>query len=349
VGDKGERPRPKTKRKAVKKPAGWRGTVLPGRKARSAARSLPDFIPFATCLLADRPPNRPDWVEVELDGWRAQVRVEDGTPTIRTRNGHDYTSTFPEIAKAARGSDNCIIDGEICTVSKDSLTDFSALQAAMKGDKTDRLILFAFDHLFIGNEDLRSRHLMDRKGKLNQLLDANSDHAIIRFHDHLDAAGGDVIEIACTMKLEGIVSKRLSEPYVSDRTGIWTKAKCRKEQHAVVGGWTIGDKGFAGLLLGVYQGKKLIPIGPVGTGLPRKLVDWLEPRLKQLEIDASPFAGTVPYKSGCNIHWVKPQLVAGVEHTSWTNDGVLRLASCKGVYGRSDRKLQPDWISLPGE
>ena len=64
------------------------------------------------------------------------------------------------------------------------------------------------------------------------------------------------------VKLEGIVSKRLSEPYVSGRMGIWTKAKCRKEQHAVVGGWTESNKGFAGLLLGVYRGKKLIPIGP---------------------------------------------------------------------------------------
>jgi bifunctional non-homologous end joining protein LigD len=278
-----------------------------------------------------------------------QVRVEDGTATIRTRNGHDYTGTFPEIAKAARGFDNCIMDGEICAVAKDGLTDFSALQAAMKSDRTDKLILFAFDLLFIGSEDLRLRHLMERKAELRTLIEANPDQAVVRFQDHLDAAGRDVIDIACNMKLEGIVSKRLSEPYVSGRTGIWTKAKCRKEQHAVVGGWTVSDKGFAGLLLGVYEGKKLIPIGRVGTGFPRKLVDWLQPRLKQLETSASPFAGKIPYKSGRKIHWAKPQLIAGIEHTSWTNDGVLRQASCKGVYERNDRKLRPDWINLPGE
>jgi hypothetical protein len=146
-----------------------------------------------------------------------QVRVEDGA-TIRTRNGHDYTGTFPEIAKAARGFDNGIIDGEICAVGKDGLTDFSALQAAMKGDRTDKLILFAFDLLFIGREDLRSYHLMERKAELRTLLEANSDQTVIRFQDHLDAAGNDVIDIACDMKLEGIVSKRLSEPYVSGAT-----------------------------------------------------------------------------------------------------------------------------------
>ena len=48
---------------------------LPGKKGRSAAASsLPDFIPFATCLLVDRPPNGPDWVhEIKLDGWRIQI------------------------------------------------------------------------------------------------------------------------------------------------------------------------------------------------------------------------------------------------------------------------------------
>src|SRR4029453_14121352 len=120
------------------------------------------------------------------------------------------------------------------------------------GDRTDRLILFAFDLLFLGSDDMRSRHLMERKEKLRELLD--SDQSVIRFHDHLDASGKDVIDIACNMKLEGIISKRLSEPYVSGRTGIWTKAKCRKEQQAIIGGWTESDKGFAGLLLGVYRG-----------------------------------------------------------------------------------------------
>ena len=87
----------------------------------------------------------------------------------------------------------------------------------------------------------------------------------------------------------------------------------------------------------------------VGTGFSRKLVAWLIPRLKQLEVDKSSFAGKVPYKSGRKIHWAHPQLIAGIEHTSWTNDGVLRQASCKSVYERNDRTLRPDWINLPGD
>jgi bifunctional non-homologous end joining protein LigD len=127
--------------------------------------------------------------EVKLDGWRVQVRVEDGTATTRTRNGHDYTATFPEIAKAARAFDDCIFDGEIRAVGTDGLTDFSALQAAMKGDKPDKLVLFAFDLLFLGSKDMRSHHLMERKAELQTLIEANPDQSVIRFHDHLDATG----------------------------------------------------------------------------------------------------------------------------------------------------------------
>jgi bifunctional non-homologous end joining protein LigD len=119
---RGHRDRPRPKRKAAKaarkQPAGKAPLgSLPAKRGRSAASPLPEFIEFATCLLVDRPPNGPDWVhEIKLDGLRPQIRFEDGTATLRTRNGHDYSSTFPELARIARGFDNCIIDGEVCFV-----------------------------------------------------------------------------------------------------------------------------------------------------------------------------------------------------------------------------------------
>jgi ATP-dependent DNA ligase len=199
---------------------------LPARKGRSDASPPPDFIPFATCLLVDRPPNGPDWVyEIKLDGWRIQIRMEDGTATLRTRNGHDYSHNFPELARVARGFDNCIIDGEVCAVRKDGITDFSALQAAMKAGKTAGLIFFAFDLIWLGNQDLRALPLIERKKRLQALLAENKDQKMIQLAEHLDLAGSDVLKAACNLKLEGIVSKRLSEPYVSGRTGIWTKPK----------------------------------------------------------------------------------------------------------------------------
>ena len=333
--------RPPVGKAPLESPAGGK------RRARSSS-ALPDFIPFATCLLVDQPPNSPDWVhEIKLDGWRIQIRVEDGAATLRTRNGHDYSSTFPELARVARGFDSCIIDGEVCSVRKDGITDFSDLQAAMKAGKTAGLIFFAFDLLFLSGQDLRSKPLVVRKKQLLDLLAENKDQKMIQLAEHLDIAGGDVLKAACNMRLEGIVSKRLSEPYVSGRSGIWTKAKCRATQHAIVGGWTVSPKGFSGLLLGVYLGKKLVPIGRVGTGFPQKLLRWLEPRLKELATDASPFSAPIPRKPGRTIHWAKPELVAGFEMTSWTNDGVIRQASLQEVRERTDKKFRPDWINLP--
>jgi bifunctional non-homologous end joining protein LigD len=217
----------------------------------------------------------------------------------------------------------------------------------MKVGKTAGLIFFAFDLLFLGDQDLRALPLMERKKRLQALLAENKDQTMIQLAEHLDVAGSDVLKAACNLKLEGILSKRLSEPYISGRTGIWTKAKCRATQHAVVGGWTVSPKGFSGLLLGVQQEKKLFPIGRVGTGFPRKLLAWLVPRLKQLETDISPFAAPIPRKAGRTIHWAKPELVAGFEMTSWTNDGVIRQASLQEVRERTDKSFQPDWINLP--
>lgn len=46
-------------------------------------------------------------------------------------------------------------------------------------------------------------------------------------------------------------------------------------------------------------------------------------------------------------HYAKPELVAGFEMASWTNDVVIRQASLQEVRERTDEKLTPDWINLP--
>ena len=60
----------------------------------------------------------------------------------------------------------------------------------------------------------------------------------IRYVDHLAGAGDAVLQSACRMHLEGIISKRLSAPYRSGRTESWTKSKCRAGHEVVIGGWS---------------------------------------------------------------------------------------------------------------
>jgi bifunctional non-homologous end joining protein LigD len=271
----------------------------------------------------------------------------DGAARILTRSGLDWTKKFPALAKQARGLDNCIIDGELCAIAADGLPDFAALQAAIKSDQTVDLVYFTFDAMFIRGEDLRQLSLLDRKARLRALLEEDGNPPLIKLVTHLEVDGKDVIKAACEMKLEGIISKRISAPYLSGRKGVWTKAKCRAGQHAVVGGWTVSDKGFSDLLLGIRDGKRLVPIGRVGTGFPDKLLRWLKPRLRELETNAAPFSAPIPKKPGRKIHYIKPELIVEVEFTSWTGDRVLRQASLKSVHERTDRKLRLDWINLP--
>jgi ATP-dependent DNA ligase len=56
-----------------------------------------------------------------------------------------------------------------------------------------------------------------------------------------------------------------------------------------------------------------------------------------------------PAKGRRIIHWVKPDLIAGIEFTSWTQDSVLRQASLQEVREQTDKTLRPNWINLPGD
>jgi ATP-dependent DNA ligase len=127
----------------------------------------------------DRPPSVEGWIhEIKFDGYRIQMRVLDGEVTLKTRRGLDWTTKYPAIARAAGSLPDAIIDGEICALDENGAPDFAALQAALSEGKTDSLVYFAFDLLFDGGEDLRTRPLTDRKERLQQrLADADDNTA----------------------------------------------------------------------------------------------------------------------------------------------------------------------------
>jgi bifunctional non-homologous end joining protein LigD len=57
--------------------------------------TLPDFIPPRLCVNMERPPNGPGWAhEIKFDGYRVQLRVQDGTVTLKTCKGLDWTAKF---------------------------------------------------------------------------------------------------------------------------------------------------------------------------------------------------------------------------------------------------------------
>jgi bifunctional non-homologous end joining protein LigD len=117
------------------------------------------------------------------------------------------------------------------------------------------------------------------------------------------------------------------------RSPEWRKLKIQHQDEFIIGGWT-EPKGarsyFGSLILGQYdKARQLVHTGDVGTGFSAAELDRVWKLLKPLEINVCPFHAT-PKTLG-RPHWVKPQLIAQVRYTEWTDDGRLRHPTYLGL------------------
>jgi bifunctional non-homologous end joining protein LigD len=135
---------------------------------------------------------------------------------------HDTTRRFPLIAAALTGlrSRSCIIDGEAVACDENGLASFERIRYRQHdGD----VFLYAFDLIELNSDDLRRDPLQVRKATLRSML-AKAGLGL-RFNEHLEGDGPTVFAHACTMGLEGIVSKRKDSGYRSGRSPDWLKMK----------------------------------------------------------------------------------------------------------------------------
>ncbi|MBM4420350.1 MAG: DNA ligase D [Chloroflexi bacterium] len=302
--------------------------------------------PQLIAVTAEEPFDSPDFAhEIKWDGVRVVAFVDGGEVRVQTRRLLDRTKQYPELQElgpALTGAYQAIVDGEIVALDEKGVPSFQRIQSRMNVEgesevrrlrKTTPVVFYPFDILWADGVDLRPLPLRERVARLDAAITPmGATRKSERFV-------GDGIALAAAAKehgFEGVVAKRLDAPYTSGRSATWIRVKNRKTIDCVIGGWTDGQGARASLgsvLVGVYRGEELVPLGGVGSGFSEKTVRDVLATLRSREQPVSPFAS--PPKDFAKAHWVAPELVCEVEYTEITGEGQLRQPVFVGL--RSDK------------
>ncbi|HKZ07529.1 MAG TPA: non-homologous end-joining DNA ligase, partial [Methylomirabilota bacterium] len=302
--------------------------------SRGRAGALPRALEPQLATLVSEPPEGDDWLhEIKFDGYRILARLDGGRVRLLSRNDKDWTARLPVIAEAvarlpARAA---LLDGEAVVLQRDGTTSFQALQNVLSGEQRGELVYMVFDLLHRDGRDLRGLPLEERKAALRELVPAGTNGGVVRYSDHVVGGGAAFLQHACRLRLEGALSKRRDAPYRSGRGRDWLKVKCARRQEVVIGGYTppAGSRvGLGALLVGVYDGPRLVYAGKVGTGFSTADLRSLTSKLGAIEQRASAF-DPPPREQGAR--WVAPTLVGEVAFTEWTGDGKMRHPSFQGL------------------
>jgi bifunctional non-homologous end joining protein LigD len=292
--------------------------------------SRPRFVPPMLATLSAERSLGAGWVlEHKLDGVRCVAVADGGRVRLYTRTEREVTARWPTVveAVAALGRD-VVLDGEVVAMDGAEPLGFQALQR----HGSQAVALWAFDLLHLDGDDLRGRPLTERRDLLAEVVGRGG--AGLRVTATWPGEESEErYRAACAAGWEGLIAKVADGAYVSGRSRDWLKLKCIAEQEVVVGGWTEprGSRtGLGALLVGVYEGERLLYAGKVGTGFDAATLSDLVERLAPLERDTSPFAEPIkPRVAGA--HWVEPELVAQVGFQEWTGAGRLRQPRFLGL------------------
>jgi bifunctional non-homologous end joining protein LigD len=299
------------------------------------------------CETADAAFTRDDWLfELKLDGYRLIASKAHGEALLLTRNGNDYTSVFPEIARAVKSLpfDECIVDGEVVCLDAKGIPSFSRLQ--QRGRLSSELEIrraavelpatfYAFDLLAFEDFDLRPLPLSRRKELLAEVV---PKLGALCYLDHIETEGEAFLEQVTAMGLEGIVAKKSTSRYRGGRSGDWLKIKAERTGDFVIVGFTKpkGSRSHLGALqLADYVNGTLVYAGRVGTGFNderlKELHELLEPIVRSDPLCAGPVykPGDEPLKSEqipetSTTIWTDAVHVCEVRYREFTPDGLLR-------------------------
>jgi DNA ligase D-like protein (predicted ligase) len=310
-------------------------------------RAKATFIEPMLLLCTDRLPDGPQWLlELKLDGYRALAIKSAGLVQLRSRNDNEFNARYPGIVKALDAMpDETVIDGEVVALDADGRPSFNTLQNYTSGAAP--LHFFIFDVLILKGRDVTAEPLWKRR----ELIEAHVLPELadpIRYSPVLEGGLKALINSVKAQGLEGLVAKRRDSKYEPGlRSGAWQKMRVNQGQEFVIAGYTPSPKNFDALVVGYYEGEKLIYAARTRNGFTPSSRAELFRKLKPLEINACPFANLPEKKAGrwgagltaakmAECRWLRPVVVGQFEFVEWTQDAHLRHTKFVGL--REDKK-----------
>jgi bifunctional non-homologous end joining protein LigD len=286
---------------------------------------MPKSLEPMKAQMVDKPFDDDHWLfEIKWDGIRLVSFIDDGKVSLQTRAGRIVDAEYPQLQAISRlvNARQAILDGEVVALDEEGRPSFQLLQN--RGKEEHPLQYVVFDIVYFDGQRLFKVPLEDRKRLLRDVV---RDSGVLKYSDHVLGQGTAFFKAAQQKRLEGIVAKLRDSPYQPGvRSSAWLKIKAHLQQEVVIGGFTApraSRKYFGALIVGVYEGGKLVYTGHVGGGFDEKTLADLYKLMKPLIVKQPPFSGTPP-RGNEKPTWVKPVLVAEVKFAEWTRDGVMR-------------------------
>jgi bifunctional non-homologous end joining protein LigD len=283
--------------------------------------------------LVDEPFANPEWIfEEKYDGVRIIAYKEGDRVTLMSRNAIDRTERYPAIAAeiARLKPETLILDGEVVVFDSKKISRFQLLQ-----QRKGRPQYVVFDCLYDDGRDLRKENLSARHEELERAVKRS---ATVTLAERFSVDGLKAFQAAAKRKLEGVIAKHISAPYIEGRSSEWLKVKVHQEDEFVIGGFTepAGSRQYFGaLLLGVYTGEQLRYVGKVGSGFDEKTLHALHAKFQRIARDKSPFSSPVNERAAT---FVAPKFIAQISFSEWTKDHKLRHPVYLGLRDDKDPK-----------